>query len=179
MTQAKAEISEEASRKRAAPSSDFDTTKRVKLERGQAQSTAKSTPEPATPQIAHPAQQIITGPLTYAQLYTLATDPAMTSFDGQQLPIELVLQIVLGSIMSADQRRLEAAIAVRPLTIFSSQMLTRCHIGRARSLHGADGEPCAAVRHTFTSGYTARIKHTLGHRRRATGRAANVWRGRR
>lgn len=52
------------------------------------------------------------GEVTYAKLFTLATDPAMTSFDGQQLPIDLVLQIVIGSMYSVDQNKLEAAIAV-------------------------------------------------------------------
>lgn len=69
------------------------------------------TPTPTPPPVS-PTQQMLPGPVTYAKLFTLATDPALTSFDGQQLPLELVLQIVIGSMFSVDQNNLTAAIAV-------------------------------------------------------------------
>ena len=59
-----------------------------------------------------PLQNMLGGPVTYAKLFTLATDPALTSFDGQQLPLELVLQIVIGSMFSIDQNNLNNAISV-------------------------------------------------------------------
>lgn len=77
----------------------------------QAQATAAPTPTPP-PAPTLPLQQVITGPMSYAQLYTLSTDVAMTSFDGQQLPIDLVLQIIIGSIYSMSQHNLDVAISV-------------------------------------------------------------------
>lgn len=43
----------------------------------------------------------------------------MTSFDGQQLPIDLVLQIIIGSIYSMSQHNLDAAISVCSLRDYS------------------------------------------------------------
>lgn len=83
----------------------------------QAQAQAAITPTPTPPPaLALPQQQqqqqVITNPMSYAQLYTLSTDVAMTSFDGQQLPIDLVLQIIIGSIYSMSQHNLDIAISV-------------------------------------------------------------------
>lgn len=111
LSQMKAEVLEE-SRKRPAPPTETEVIKRMKLENQvvqQAQVTPTPTPPPPAPL---PTQQVITGPMSYAQLYTLSTDVAMTSFDGQQLPIDLVLQIIIGSICSMSQYNLDAAIAV-------------------------------------------------------------------
>ncbi|KAL7270748.1 hypothetical protein RUND412_006537 [Rhizina undulata] len=113
ISQMKMELQEEASRKRAAPSSEVDATKRLKVTDAIPQNTATpaSTPTPTPVPPTRPVQQVITGPMTYAQLYTLSNDVAMTSFDGQQLPLDLVLQIVIGSIYSMSQHNLDTAIS--------------------------------------------------------------------
>jgi symplekin len=86
----------------------------MKVENAQAQAVITPTATPPPP----PPVAVITGPMTYGQLYTLSTDVAMTSFDGQQLPIDLVLQIIVGSINSLSQQTLQAAIAVCFLMFF-------------------------------------------------------------
>lgn len=110
LSQAKAEVLEELSRKRPAPTQtqpEAEAIKRMKVENAQAQAVITPTATPPPP----PPVAVITGPMTYGQLYTLSTDVAMTSFDGQQLPIDLVLQIIVGSINSLSQQTLQAAIA--------------------------------------------------------------------
>ncbi|KAI5817140.1 hypothetical protein BZA77DRAFT_43080 [Pyronema omphalodes] len=102
---AKAEMNE--TRKRAAGSSDVDIAKRQKLERA----SAVPPISPPTPPPAPVYAPMPPGPATYAKIFTLATDPAMTSFDGQQLPIDLVLRIVVGSMYSMDSNSLTSAIA--------------------------------------------------------------------
>lgn len=99
------------SRKRAASAQDHDA-KRVKVERPMVRPVPTPTPTatPPPPPPVLPTQQIITGPMSYAQLYTLATDPAMANFDGKQLPLDLVLQIVIGSLYSLNASNLTTAI---------------------------------------------------------------------
>lgn len=53
-----------------------------------------------------------TGPPTYANLYTLTGDAALTNFDAQILPIDLVIQITLATFYSVTQQTLDAAIQV-------------------------------------------------------------------
>jgi symplekin len=112
LSQAKAELNDSFSRKRTAASQQDAESKRQKVDRAAvaASTTPKATPPPAPP--VDPLQQMLPGPVTFAKLFTLATDPALTSFDGQQLPLDLVLQIVIGSMYNVDQGKLEAAIAV-------------------------------------------------------------------
>lgn len=88
------------------------------VQQAQVQTAITPTPTPP-PAPALPQQQAITGPMSFAQLYTLSTDVAMTSFDGQQLPIDLVLQIIIGSIYSMSQHNLDAAISVCSLRDYS------------------------------------------------------------
>lgn len=89
-------------------------SKRAKMERPLAPKPATTTPVATPPPTAPtPTQQVINGPMSLSQLFTLATDPAMTSFDGTQLPLDMVMQIVLGSLYSVNPETLNAATAVR------------------------------------------------------------------
>ena len=122
LTRMKADLLEELSRKRAAPTPDNDAVKRLKTD--QQPQHAVVTPTP-TPPPAPPQQQIINGPMSYAQLYSLSTDVAMTSFDGQQLPLELILEIINRSMYNVQQHNLDAAISVGcPTSIYSLRLLT-------------------------------------------------------
>jgi len=105
----KADLLEELSRKRAAPTPDNDAVKRLKTD--QQQQHAVVTPTPTPPPVL-PQQQVINGPMSYAQLYSLSTDVGMTSFDGQQLPLELILEIINRSMYNVQQHNLDAAISV-------------------------------------------------------------------
>lgn len=109
LAQAKAELNDSFSRKRSATSQQDADSKRQKVDR--ISTTPRATPPPPAPLI-DPLQGMQPGPVTFAKLFTLATDPALTSFDGQQLPLDLVLQIVIGSIYNVDQAKLDAAIAM-------------------------------------------------------------------
>jgi symplekin len=124
LSQAKAELNESFSRKRAAASLHDAEAKRQKMDR--TTTTPKPTPTPPMPPI-DPLQSMLPGPVTYAKLFTLATDPALTSFDGQQLPLDMVLQIVIGSMYNVEQSKLDAAIAVcleSHVTPFLARILT-------------------------------------------------------
>ncbi|KAF8242187.1 hypothetical protein K440DRAFT_591226 [Wilcoxina mikolae CBS 423.85] len=116
LSQAKSEMNESFSRKRAATSQETEAAKRPKMDKAALQNTTSSITTPSSPPPAatpsiNSMPQIVPRPLTYANLYTLATDPAMISFDGQQLPLDLVLPIVIGSMYSVDQNNFHAAIA--------------------------------------------------------------------
>ncbi|KAF8544419.1 hypothetical protein BDD12DRAFT_815871 [Trichophaea hybrida] len=116
LSQAKSEMNESFSRKRAATSQETEAAKRPKMDKAALQNTTSSIATPSSSQpTATPSlnsmPQIVPRPLTYANLYTLATDPAMISFDGQQLPLDLVLPIVIGSMYSVDQNNFQTAIA--------------------------------------------------------------------
>ncbi|KAG0130974.1 hypothetical protein HOY82DRAFT_353650 [Tuber indicum] len=108
LSRMKADLLEELSRKRAAPTPDNDAVKRLKTD--QQQQHAVVTPTPTPPPVLL-QQQIIGGPMSYAQLYSLSTDVAMTSFDGQQLPLELILEIINRSMYNVQQHNLDAAIS--------------------------------------------------------------------
>lgn len=116
----KSDLLGELSRKRAVPPPDNDAVKRLKMEQQQQQQQQNQqqqqqvmvTPTATPPPVAPPPQDV-KGPMSYAELYTLSTDVAMTSFDGQQLPLDLVLQIIVGSIYSMNQHNLDVAITVR------------------------------------------------------------------
>ncbi|TGZ80924.1 hypothetical protein EX30DRAFT_341248 [Ascodesmis nigricans] len=118
LQQSKAELSEQISKKRgAAFQQDNDISKRAKTERPIApQPVVTPIPTPPPPQVPtptppQPTQQVITGPMSLAQLFTLATDPAMALFDGTQLPLDMVVQIVLGSLYSIKPETLNTATA--------------------------------------------------------------------
>ena len=55
------------------------------------------------------------GPTSIAQLFTITGDEALTSFDVQQLPIDMVAQIALPVLFRLDQGLLDEAINVRAL----------------------------------------------------------------
>ncbi|KAF8418764.1 hypothetical protein BGX38DRAFT_1252026 [Terfezia claveryi] len=86
LSQAKAEIFDDTSRKRPAVAPPVaqatDAAKRQKFE---------SAP-------------------TYANLFTLTRDAALTNFDAQILPIDLVVQITLATFYSVNQQTLDVAI---------------------------------------------------------------------
>lgn len=102
LNQAKAEILDDMSRKRPAVAPPVpqatDSTKRQKFESNAAQ---QPTPVP------------FTGPPTYANIFTLTRDAALTNFDAQILPIDLVIQITLATFYSVNQQTLDTAIQVR------------------------------------------------------------------
>ncbi|KAI5789153.1 hypothetical protein EDC01DRAFT_717765 [Geopyxis carbonaria] len=110
LSQMKNELNEEFSRKRAASSQDNEV-KRVKVERSMVRPTPPTTTPTATPPPLVMAQQPITGPISFAELYTLATDPGLTQFEGQQLPHDLVVNIIVGSLYSMQSAQLDAAIS--------------------------------------------------------------------
>ena len=93
------EIFQESSRKRGAPSEPtdgLDSIKRARLGAG----TSDRSPIPPLPP----------GPTSIAQLYTLTGDEGLTSFDVQQLPIDLVVKITLPVLYQLDPGVLGDAI---------------------------------------------------------------------
>ena len=92
--QSRNDIFDEASRKRGAPSDlPIDNAKRQKLAPG----PQKFPPLPP-------------GPNSFAQLFTLTNDLGLTSFDVQQLPVDMVAKITGLVLTRIDQVALEAAV---------------------------------------------------------------------
>ncbi|MCJ1363454.1 hypothetical protein MMC16_002561 [Acarospora aff. strigata] len=99
ISQSTMEIFQESSRKRGAPSEPtdgLDSIKRARLGAG----TSDRSPIPPLPP----------GPTSIAQLYTLTGDEGLTSFDVQQLPIDLVVKITLPVLYQLDPGVLGDAI---------------------------------------------------------------------
>lgn len=106
LAQTKAEVFEESNnRKRGAPtdhSGAQEQAKRARLEETSATPSSRIR-IPPLPQ----------GSPSVAQLFTLTKDESLTSFDVQQLPIEMVVNILLPVIFKIDQPLLNDAINVR------------------------------------------------------------------
>jgi symplekin len=93
------DIFHEPSRKRGAPSEPtdgLDNTKRARL-------GARTSGYPDLPPLPP-------GPTSFAQLYTLTSDEGLTSFDVQQLPIDLIVKITLPVLYRTDHNVLGEAI---------------------------------------------------------------------
>ncbi|KAL9005745.1 MAG: hypothetical protein Q9188_001502 [Gyalolechia gomerana] len=100
LAQARFDISDGASRKRALPSEPtdgLDSAKRMRL-------GAELPGRPETPSLP-------SGPVSHAQLFTLTGDRGLTSFDVTQLPIDLVVRITLPVLHRIEQSSLDAAIS--------------------------------------------------------------------
>ncbi|KAL1957994.1 hypothetical protein VTO42DRAFT_5206 [Malbranchea cinnamomea] len=103
-------LAEETLKKRPAPTEPtdmVDSAKRARL--------GAETP----PQLRIPP--LPSGPISYAQLFTLTEDAGLTSFDVKQLPADLVVKITVPLLAKVDGEALDQAIgAVR------SRYLTLC-----------------------------------------------------
>ncbi|KAL8943535.1 MAG: hypothetical protein Q9216_000993 [Gyalolechia sp. 2 TL-2023] len=103
LAQARFDISDGASRKRALPSEPTDGLDSAKRMRLGAELPGRPEPPP-----------LPSGPVSHAQLFTLTGDKGLTSFDVTQLPIDLVVRITLPVLHRIEQFSLDAAInAVR------------------------------------------------------------------
>ncbi|KAL9601396.1 MAG: hypothetical protein Q9219_002572 [cf. Caloplaca sp. 3 TL-2023] len=103
LAQARFDVSDEGSRKRALPSEPTDGLDNAKRMRLGAELPGRPEIPPLPP-----------GPVSHAQLFTLTGDRGLTSFDVTQLPIELVVRITLPVLHRIEQSALDAAVeAVR------------------------------------------------------------------
>lgn len=105
LRQALVDVFEELSRKRAAPSEQADAIADAKRQR-----TGDAGPEPTQNQNIPPLPP---GQVTHAQLFTLTNDQSLQTFDAQQLPIEIILQLLPPLLTSIDKVALDNAINVR------------------------------------------------------------------
>lgn len=102
LLQSRAEVYEDINRKRALStdvSNTPDAIKRAKI------GNMSNTP-------SFPVAPLPPGPASFAQLYTLTSDAALTSFDVAQLPAQMVIQITLPVLARIDQSLLEGAVTV-------------------------------------------------------------------
>lgn len=99
LAQARFDISDGASRKRALPSEPTDGLDSAKRMRLGAELPGRPEP-PALP----------SGPVSHAQLFTLTEDKGLTLFDVTQLPIDLVVRITLPVLHRIEQTSLDTAI---------------------------------------------------------------------
>ncbi|KAI9681165.1 MAG: hypothetical protein M1817_002447 [Caeruleum heppii] len=112
LVRSRMDIFEEGSRKRAAPSEPtdgLDPSKRARLGAEAPISTTVPLRIPPLPP----------GPTSIAQLFTVTDDVAFTSFDVQQLPLDMVIQITLPLLYRVDQGHFDAAINVSRILSWS------------------------------------------------------------
>lgn len=105
LAQSRVEVFDEISRKRAAPiepTDGLDQAKRAKL--------GAEVPEKLEKQL--PIPPLSPGPVTVAQLFTLTPDEALKSFDVQQFPVYLVVQLLLAVMGKVNPGLLEQAVEV-------------------------------------------------------------------
>jgi symplekin len=97
------DIFDEGNRKRHAPGElldDLDPIKRARL--GPDGTLAVNIRIPPLPP----------GPTSFAQLYTLADDEGLTTFDVQQLPVEMIVQITMPVLQRIDKEIFDETINV-------------------------------------------------------------------
>lgn len=105
LVQSRIELMDEGSKKRGAPSEPtdgLDQSKRVRL--------GAELPDWSDRKLQIPP--LPSGPISLAQLFTLTTDAALTSFDVKQIPMEMVVQLILPVIYRLNQGLLDQAIGV-------------------------------------------------------------------
>ncbi len=113
LNQSRLEVFDDNSRKRGAPSEPtdgLDQTKRARL-------GAQVMEQPVRRLEVHPLPP---GPVSAAQLFTITTDSALTSFDVRQFPVELVLQLLKAVSYKLDQRLVDQAVEVSRMGTLSS-----------------------------------------------------------
>lgn len=101
LQQARLEVLDDTSRKRglpAEPVDGLDNAKRARLD-AQTPPLLKIPPLPS-------------GPISYAQLYTLTEDVGLSSFDVKQLPSDLVVKIAVPILARIDASLFNQAIGV-------------------------------------------------------------------
>ncbi|KAL8902615.1 MAG: hypothetical protein Q9207_004542 [Kuettlingeria erythrocarpa] len=103
LAQARLDMFDEGSKKRALPSEPTDGLDNAKRMRLGAELPERSEFPPLPP-----------GPISHAQLFTLSDDRGLASFDVTQLPFDLVVRIILPVLHRVEQSTFDTAInAVR------------------------------------------------------------------
>lgn len=98
---------EAESRKRALSGPQNEPAKRAKVTEVVAAPLAVPTPPPPPPPV--------TGPMTLGEVFTLTPDAALSTFDAQQLPLDMVIKITIAALYSVNQQVLEQSVAVSRL----------------------------------------------------------------
>ncbi|KAL8952083.1 MAG: hypothetical protein Q9222_001994 [Ikaeria aurantiellina] len=99
LAQARLDVFDEGSRKRALPSEPTDGLDNAKRMRLGAELSDRPGPPP-----------LPSGPVSHAQLFTLHRDHGLTSFDVTQLPIDLVVRITLPVLHHVEKSVVDTAI---------------------------------------------------------------------
>ncbi|KAL8712406.1 MAG: hypothetical protein Q9220_003254 [cf. Caloplaca sp. 1 TL-2023] len=99
LAQARLDVFDEGSRKRALPSEPTDGLDNAKRMRLGAEVSDRPEPPP-----------LPSGPVSHAQLFTLIRDHGLTSFDVTQLPIDLVVRITLPVLHHVEKSAVDTAI---------------------------------------------------------------------
>lgn len=101
------ELFDETSRKRPAPAEPTDGLSDAKRQRlGAAVAPAPQVPtQPNYPPLP-------SGPVSFAQLYTLTQDQGIQNFDVKAIPLDLITRLVPPLLASIDQGQIDNAINV-------------------------------------------------------------------
>ncbi|KAI9824256.1 MAG: hypothetical protein M1832_002063 [Thelocarpon impressellum] len=133
LVRSKVDILDEGSRKRPAPgepTDGLDASKRARLGAG----------VPGAPSQGMFIPPLPPGPTSIAQLFTITSDEALTSFDVQQLPIDMVVQITLSVLYRLEQGLLQEAISgIRSRYTTLSQQQQQQHAAALAPALGVSG----------------------------------------
>ena len=115
LSQSRTEIFDDSSRKRAAPSEPTDGLDQAKRAKLGAEAIERPNRHLEIPSQRPELPPLPSGIVSVAQLFTLTTDTALTSFDVQQFPVEMVVQLTLPIIYRLEQAALSEAVEVASL----------------------------------------------------------------
>lgn len=110
LSQSRTEIFDDSSRKRAAPSEPTDGLDQAKRAKLGAEAIERPNRHLEIPSQRPELPPLPSGIVSVAQLFTLTTDTALTSFDVQQFPVEMVVQLTLPIIYRLEQAALSEAV---------------------------------------------------------------------
>ena len=115
LSQSRTEIFDDSSRKRAAPSEPTDGLDQAKRAKLGAEATERPNGHVEIPAQRPELPPLPSGIISVAQLFTLTTDAALTSFDVQQFPVEMVLRLTFPIIRKLEQAAVSQAVEVGSL----------------------------------------------------------------
>ncbi|KAG8626696.1 hypothetical protein KVT40_005641 [Elsinoe batatas] len=135
LKQSLVEVFDETRRKRPAPEEPTDGLSDAKRQRLGAEVPVQQ------PAALRPPPFPTSGPVTYAQLYTLTPDPSAQGFDVKGIPIDMVSRILPPLLASIESSRLDSAInTIRARFLSLSQPKPKDAFSAARAAVGADEE---------------------------------------
>src|SRR4051794_38460914 len=107
MSRMRLDVFDESNRKRPAPAEPTDGLDPAKRQRVGVDVADSTSSVPLLP----------SGPVSYAQLFTLTSQPGAASWDVSVLPLDTVLRVIVPMLQSIDEKQMDNAINVREASL--------------------------------------------------------------